>query len=254
MRRRTYFLYFLFVLAFCLAFAVSSAMADVSSVTGLGDGTVEVRWNSNDDTQVLLVRKTGDDFDSDFSTYGYRWLPLEGNGRMTVYYMAPGQSYWVLTMNSGTGYTGAWPYDVSRAPNFNEFSHPPKFSVFELRMRDSSGKVSKVDYFLASELEDMNNYNSYGVRFQVTWPDLRNSRTYFWQFVLELPDGERLVQYQEIVNMPKGGGYFWKSDYTPLEDMFHMVYDMRTEIPIGQYKYSLYWSGQHVASCDFWVR
>ena len=99
MRRRTYILYFLFILTLCMAFAVSSALAEITDVKSNGDGSLEVRWDGNNDYRLVLVRKTGDDFDYDHNTYGYRWLDLEGNGRMTVYYTAPGQSYWITTMN-----------------------------------------------------------------------------------------------------------------------------------------------------------
>ena len=254
MRFRTIFLSFLFILTLCLVLTISTAMASVTDVTDMGDGSVVVRWDSNDDYRLVIVWKTGNDYDAEMSRYGYYWLPLdEGKNRQTVYIFAPGQSYWVQTLNWGSGFTTPVEYNAGRAYNFNEFSHPPKFSLFELKMRDSAGKMSNVDYFLASDLEDPNNYNSYGVRFQFTWPTLAKSRTYLWQFVLEFPDGYKLVDYHELVNMPVGG-YFWKCDYEALENQFHAVYDMRGEVPIGQYKYSVYWNGQHVASCDFWVR
>ena len=253
MRRRTYILYFLFILALCMAFAVSSALAEITDIKSNGDGSLEVRWDGNNDYRLVLVRKTGDDFDYDQSTYGYRWLELEGNGRMTVYYTAPGQSYWITTMNYAEEFNTPWYYNADYAPNFNEWSKPPAFTQFNLKMRNSSGKVSNVDYFTASELEDMSNYNSYGIQFRVQWPDLRNPRTYLWQFVLELPDGERLVEHAEIVTMPKGG-YFWKCDYEALENWFHIIKSMRGEVPKGTYKYSLYWDGYHVATREFMVR
>ena len=254
MRIRTCILSLIFILALCMVCAISTATADITSVTDLGDGSAEVRWDSNDDTQLHFIRKTGEDFESDLNNYGYFWIPTEeGKNRMTVYIMAPGQSYWVRTMNSGSGFTTPWAYNVGRAPNFSEFSHPPKFSLFELKTKNSAGKMTDTDYFLASDLENENNYDSYGIRFRVTWPDLAKPRTYLWQFVLQLPDGERFVQYHKIVNMPVGG-YFWRSDYTALENDFYRINNMRREVPVGQYKWSLYWNGQHVASCDFWVR
>lgn len=254
MRRRTYVLFFLFVLTLCLAFAVSSAMAtEITGVKFLGDGSMEVRWDGGNDDKLILVRRTGDNFEYDHSTYGYRWFDLEGNGRMTVYWTAPGQSYWITTMNSAEEFDDPWYYDADYAPNFNEWSRPPAFTIFNLKMRNSSGKVSNVDYFTASELEDRSNYNSYGIQFRVTWPNLRNARTYLWQFVLELPDGERLVEHAEIVTMP-AGGYWWDCTYEALENWFHIIYDMRREVPVGQYKWSLYWDGQHVATREFMVR
>lgn len=253
MRRKHFLTVFLIVLVLCMA--ASSALASVTNVTGLGDGSAEVRWDSNDDGKLLFVWKTGDDYNADFTRYGYFWLKTpDDKSRMTVYDMAPGQSYWVLTENYGTGFTTPVAYDVGRAPNFNEWSNPPKMSNFGLKMRDTAGQITDIEYFLASDLENLDSYNSYGLMYRVTWPDQRKARTFLWQFVLELPDGYRYVYYQEITDLPQGGGWWWNVNYAPVEEMFHLIYQMRGEVPVGQYRFALYWNGQHACSSDFWVR
>ena len=255
MRTRTCILSLIFILALCVVCAISTATADITSVTNLGDGSAEVRWDSNDDYRVLLVWKTGEDFDADFEKYGYYWLPTPADkNRMTVYYTAPGQSYWVLTQNYGSGFTRPFPYDVGRASNFNEWNTPPKMSVFGLKTRNTAGQISDIEYFLASDLEDTGSYDSYGLEYRVIWPDQRKARTFLWQFVIELPDGYRQVFYQEITDLPKGGGWWWNVTYAAVEDFFHTIKDMRGEVPVGQYRFSLYWNGQHACSSEFRVR
>ena len=253
MRFRKCFISLLLILAICTV-TFASALADVESVVYNGDGTVDVRFNSNDDVKMLLVWKTGDDFSADFDRYGYYWVPIDGQSRITSYDFAPGQSYWVLTENNGSGYTDPYPYEAARVSNFNEFNTPPKFAIFEMKKRDASGKITDPTNFVASELEDPNNYDSIGFRFYVTWPHLRNSREYVWQFVFELPDGYRHVFYGNIVDLPAGGDKVWGGEYVAIEDFFHLIQDMRREVPRGQYKYSLFWNGQHVSTQSFNVR
>lgn len=253
MRFRTIFLSFLFILTLCLVLTISSALADVTGVYGMGDGSAEVYWNSNDDEKVLFVYKTGEDFQADFDRYGYFWLSTDGKSKMMVYIMAPGQSYWVLTENTGSGFTTPYAYNVGRASNYNEFKNAPTFNKFFLKMRSANGSKSDVDYFIASDLENENSYDSYGLMYWITWPQLRTARTYLWQFVLELPDGYRYVLWQGVYELPVGG-YFWREDYLAIEDAFHLIYNMRNEVPRGRYTVSLYWDGQHVCSQNFMVR
>ena len=253
MRNKTWFLSFLFILALSLVFVISSATAEITNVNSLGDGSAVVSWNSNDDEKLIFVYKTSEDFYADMDQYGYYWLPTDGGSQTTVYIMAPGQSYWVSTLNSGSGFTTPYAYNVGRAANYNEFKNPPKFEKFELKMRSAAGVVDSVDCFFASDLENQNSYDSYGLLYWIKWPDLRNSRTYLWQFVLGLPDGYKYVLWHGIYELPKGG-YFWREDYYPLEDAFQAIYNMRNMVPRGQYTVSLFWDGQHVCSQNFTVR
>ena len=254
MRIRTRMLSFLLILALCTAALISSALADVKSVKELGDGSVKVKFDSNDDEKLILVYKTGDSFEDDMSDYGYIWLDTDEKKSMTVYDMAPGQSYWVLTENSGSGFTKPYAYEAKRPKNFNMWNTPPKFAIFELKKRDSSGKITDPASFRSTDLEDLDSYDSYGFRYYVTWPDQRQARDFLWQFVFELPDGYRYVFYHELVTLPRGGGYWWGDEYIPIEDFFHTIYNMRGEVPRGEYKYSLYWNGEHVSTQTFRVR
>lgn len=254
MRFRKYFFPFLLILILCAGTVFSSALADVTSATSNGDGTVTVTFSSNDDNKLLFVYKTGDDFDADFTRYSYFWISTNGKSGMTVYDMAPGQDYWLLTENAGSGFTAPYAYTASRVTNFNEWNTPPKFAIFELKKRDSSGKITDPVNFVASELEDKNNYDSYGFRYYITWPHLRQAREVIWQLALELPDGYKYVVYGDIVTLPQGGDKVWGGEYVAMEDYFHLIQEMRGEVPVGPYKFSLYWNGQHVSTQTFSMR
>ena len=253
MRTRTGFLFLLVVLTLFIVCAISSALADITAITPLGDGTVEARWDDGDAYNLVFVKKTGEDYDADLAAYGSFTVPTEeGKTRLTLYILAPGQSYWIATQGSN-GTTTPFAYNVGRPTNFNEWNTQPKIAAFELKKRDANGNMSNLDYYLASDLEDLNSWDSYGFHARITWPQLSKPRTYFWQFIFTLPDGYMAVYDQAILELPKGG-YFWDDKYVAVEDFFHQIQSMRGEVPVGQYTFSLYWSGQHVSSVNFWVR
>ena len=252
MRIRTGFLFLLVVLTLFIACAVSSALADITGVSPLGDGSAEARWDDADATDLVFVKKTGEDFSADMAAFGYFTYPTEGKTRMTLYGLAPGQSYWLLTQGPN-GFTNPFAYNVSRPTNFNEWKTVPKIAKFDLKMRDAAGNLSNVDYYLATDLEDLNSFNGFGFDTSVTWPQLSKPRSYLWQFVISTPDDFKYVVLAGPMELPKGG-YSWNY-YIAVEDYFHMLAQMRGgEVPVGQYTFSMYWSGQHVSSVNFWVR
>lgn len=237
----------------CAAVLASSALADVTRVRNIGDNSVEVRWDDNDATALIFVWKTGDDYEADFQDYGYvSWDTEDGKNKMTLYRVAPGQSYWVQTMNSGTGFTKPYPYDAPKAQNFTEWQHPPKLAACEIRERHMDGSVTKPEYFMTRDLEDSDNLSTYIVRARVTWPTLKNPRTYLWQIVVTAPDGYKYVIDADVMTMPKGGYYF---EYEfQLNDYFETLINQRGEVPVGSYTFSVYWDGKHACSANFSVR
>ena len=253
MRSGIRYLSFVLAAVFCVVLFAGSAAADVTKVRNLGDNSVEVRWDDNDATDLIFVWKTGDDYESDFRNYGYvSWSVEEGKNKMTLYGVAPGQSYWVQTLNSGSGFTTPYEYKASRVSNFDEWKTPPKIAVLELKERDKNGKVSKPKYFLCSDLEDEDSYTTFVIRCRITWPRLKEPRTYLWQIVAAAPDGYRYVLDAAVLEMPRGGYYF---EYEfPMNDFFQTLLAQRGEVPVGKYTFSLYWDGMHACSSDFSVR
>lgn len=246
-------LVFVLAAALILTMLTGTALADVTKVKPLGDGSVEVRWSDNDAEELILVPKMSEDYEADLAEYGRIVVDTEGKSKMVLYGMAPGQSYWLLTLSSGTGYTTPYPYKASKPSNFNEWKTTPKISRFDLREKSMEGRYTTVDYFQADSLEDMNNFTICGLQWQLDYPMLKNARSFLWQEVITDPDGFRTVVVAGVLELPMGMAYVY-NDFMALDEYFSAIMDMRNEVPVGTYTFSIYWDGVHVCSTTFKVR
>ncbi|MBR4712029.1 MAG: hypothetical protein IKP10_08325 [Clostridia bacterium] len=238
----------LFVMLFTAA-----AMADVTQVRNIGGNAVEIRWDDTSADAVVFVYKTGNDFEADFERYGYIFWPVDsGKNKMTVYNVAPGQSYWAVTLSLTDGFTNPYSYNVPKAANFTEWQHPPKMQSCQLMEKSMEGRTTRLNQLSVRSLESENSLSTYSVRVKITWPTLKASRTYLWQIVVTSPDGYKYVIYDEFFEMPAGRA--WVEPEFQLNDYFETLYQQRGEIPVGVYTFSAYWDGMHACSSTFAVR
>lgn len=250
MRGFTKMLSFLLAAVICLGAFAMPALADVTAVRDLGDGSVEVRWDDADAYELRYVPKTGDDYQADLDTYGYLYEDIDGKSKVVMYHFAPGQSYWVTTNSSSTPYA----YKAARAGNFTEWRTAPKVTSFVLREKSMEGKFQAVDYFYSNDIEKSGNMTSYGIKWQMTYPQLKNPRSFLWQIVITTPDDIRYVYIADGgLTLPAGRSWI-EDDYREMDTFFNAMLDTRGEIPIGTYTFSIYWDGLHACSATFKVR
>ena len=230
------------------------ASAKVTNVKNQRDGSVRIEWDSNDDTSILITAKMSDSFDSDQDTYGSRRFSIDDDKLFSVmYWMAPGQSYWVYTYNTGSGYTKPYSYEPGKAARFSEFKKQPSFNEFVLMSQDMNGKTSKNSYFSTGTLENRLDEISVGVRLKYSWPQLRKVRTYFAQAVITSPDGDKYVFSAFNQRLPASRAYAY-NNYLALDDYFISYKKMRGYIPPGKYIFTIFWDGKQVCSETIIVR
>ena len=239
--------------ALVLMLLTGTALADVIRVKPVGDGSVEVRWSDNDAEKLILVPKTGEDYQADLAEYGSILIDTEGKNRIELNDMAPGQSYWVLTLNSGTGSSTPYPYKASSPADFSEWKTPPRVSGFSLREKNRVGIYATVDSFQAAALEDTENDSSHGLKWQLEYPMLRKPRSFLWQGVVTDPTGIGTVVMAGKRELSTDVDYV-SNDFMPLDAYFSWLLEQRGTVPAGTYTFSIYWDGQRVLSAAFDVR
>ena len=247
----------IFVLLLTAVLTLSSftvpALADVTRVRDTGDGSVEVRWDDNNPDALVLVPKVSNSFDKDLETYGSISFNPTSYGSMTLYYMAPGQSYWVAMRDSKGNLTNAYAYNPGRAAKFSEFRTQPSISNWQLKEKRGSGKPTNLASLLAKELEKPSDNVSFGVGFQYHYPQLAKERRYFGQIVITDPDDIKYVDYAFEEVLPAGRTYAYVDFYT-LDEYFDHLTNSRGYVPVGEYTFALYWDGMLVCSVTFRVR
>ena len=253
MRKTFKTLFCLVVLAVMLAAMAAPALADVTRVKNLGDGSVEVRWDDKDVMALILVPKIGDDMDEDLDQYGYIYEDV-GNGKtQVIYYAAPGQDYWIATLSSEFDLSDPYVYSPGPAPRFTEWRTQPYFSDWQLKEKYKNNKPTNLSALSARDLESQDDDTGYGVAFHYNYPQLKAERNYLGQIVITDPDGIPYVDYAFNETLSAGNTYHY-SDYYVLDDYFdNMILD-RGFVLVGVYDFSLYWDGMLVCSTTFRVR
>lgn len=125
-----------------LTLLTGTALADVTKVKALGDGSMEVRWDDIDAEELILVPDMGGGYEADKETFGTIPVDVEGKSKIVLYGMAPGQSYWLLTEDSSGNQSTPYHHVASKALNFSEWKTTPSISTFDLRQKDMSEKFS----------------------------------------------------------------------------------------------------------------
>lgn len=195
-----------------LTLLTGTALADVTKVKALGDGSMEVRWDGIDAEELILVPDMGGVYEADKETFGTIPVDVEGKSKIVLYGMAPGQSYWLLTEDSSGNQSTPYHHVASKALNFSEWK-------------------TTMDY-----------------------PQLKKSRTFLWQEVITDPDGFKTVVISGELELPAGWGYCIYNDFMDINEYFQTILEMRGEIPVGTYTFSVFWDGQHACSSTFRVR
>ena len=231
------------------------AMAAVTSVKSTGDGAVEIKWDDADAYELVLVPKMSDDFDADLAAYGVIVGETEGRTKVVIYMIAPGQSYWVYTRKANGDATAPYAYKAAKAPDFTDFKNPVHFTKWVLLEKTMQGKYNTLDYYPSWDMETalQEGTSSYGVRLQYEWPKLKNARSYLCQVVIMSPDGDKYGFNAFQQELPAGYAAAY-NDYLPLDDYFEYLLEQRGSIPVGTYRFTLYWDGQNVCSETFKVR
>ena len=241
--------------ALCLALMTVSASAAVTGVRDLGDGSVEIQWDDTDVSQLVVIFKMSESSDADVAAYGYTHYDVAGKMKQVNYYLAPGQSYWLLTIRQDGSWSAPYAYNVGPATNFNEWRTAPTLSKFGMKKKNMNGKYDSLNFFAQEEVSsrDALSKNGFGVTFTFNYPQLKNIRTFLWQVVVTDPYGCPTVVEASSFDLPVGRSWI-AMDYYPLEDYFRMLLDTRGEVPVGEYFFSIYWDGQRVSTESFRVR
>lgn len=81
-----------------------------------------------------------------------------------------------------------------------------------------------MNYFLSDELEDLNNYDSHGIRWRMDYPQLKKARTFLWQEVITDPDGFKTVVISGELELPAGWGYYIYNDFMDINEYFQTLF------------------------------
>lgn len=242
----------LLLAALALSSFASPAMAAITNAKYQGDGSVLVEWESNDAFIFMVPNMTGN-IVNDLQTYGFSNDSLDSKQKAVLYFMAPGQSYWIFTCDKDENYSDPYAYNAPSPDNFDEFKQQPKFENITLKQTGMDGKTTNVNFFSGRDIESDLEYTTYSAQIKFTWIFQKETHSYIGQTVIVTPDKERIVQDAYQMDIPKNTAGGVKTTVS-LQKVFKDLYQRRGSIPVGTYIFSIYWDGKLVCSTTFNVR
>lgn len=112
---------------------------------------------------------------------------------------------------------------------------------------DSNGNAVIIDDDIVSNRSS----KEYGFRYDVDYPQLAYSRTYFTQVVITAPNGYLETEvYKTATYGSEYAGKYWDM---PGDWTFRMIYDKNSSVPSGTWTVELYWDGMFVNRSTFKV-
>ena len=236
-----------------LSLAVAPALAQVDSVKSNGDGSFTISCSGSNIIYLLVAPKQSDSFRDDYSTYYFTTYNYDGEKPFTMYYMAPGQSYWLATVDSSYKLSSGYLYEAPPVQDFSEFRQHPNLSDWQLKKTNASGSRISVNSFSLQEITSSLDTMDFGVAYHINYPQLKNPRHYIEQIVFTAPSGLKCVENAFEQELPAGQTYAYCTFY-PFDDYFQYLLNRQGSIEPGVYRMTLFWNGQEVDSHTFQIQ
>ena len=241
------------VIVLALLLPLTAAVADVTGAAPAGKGQVVViRDNDGARYWVFLPRMSGD-WSADMESYPFFTLSATEQKTILVSHMAPGQDYWICTVDSAYRMDTPYAYDAPETVSFQEFKNRPQITDFQLKRNNADGSTDKLRSISSAAIGEAVPGVEFGVAFSYTYPKLKNPRSYFSQIVITSPEGEKIVDYAYQDELPAGETNGHTKFYS-LSHYFARILHFRDQVTPGTYIFALYWDGELVDSEPFTIR
>lgn len=260
-------LFFAFLLMMAAVICFASAASAAGTVT-LSDrvtystGITRISWDvsgAEADTYKVYAEVTGKGNSKQMTMY----LGETTNHTLQTNQCIPGLTY-KFTITDGS-YTTLDEKEIT-------LPSPDIFS--DGKLRDTSIKVSieprmlKAGDMISKDTKKVNNLKaadimagiddgtaSYGVKYTMRMPQLKEARSFFVTVAFESPEGFVYTWYADDMEFERvNRGYQTIWFYMAGSDFFRELYKTTGEIPIGKYSIYLFWDGMWVNKIDFNVR
>ena len=171
----------------------------------------------------------------------------------TIKQLIPGKTYEVF-IEDCNGKTISHNYALPVASTFTDedieaseitvLLHPVQKNV------DASySTASEIDAFIAKDIISNMGQLMYGLSYDIFYPELKHSRTYYTQVSITAPSGYTQATLWGDRDFENGYlGYYMIGD-----SVFQYIYDKTGDIPTGLWKVDLYLDGMHVSQNTFEV-
>lgn len=251
---------YLLVLTMLLALPMAAqAYIDIDPDIRTDDGLATLYWTASDGSAPFML--------------GYRYVPEDGsdqlafwagddeetsttkNNYFTFKTLLSGHQYYVQVFNDAGDIDGA----TITIPDYGEFedgklkAKSVRTSVDYRRIKKGSDSVGSVDQLTASDMmKNMENYY-YGLRYEITLPELAYARDYFVQIAMTAPNGYMQTVHTSQYTFSTGTGFTHYLRFMG-EAFFLNLYNNFGEIPVGTYTIELYFNGMLANTRTFRIR
>lgn len=174
----------------------------------------------------------------------------------TIDYLIPGKTY-IIKIYDCNNQRITKTYTIPSASTFVDgklsassinISLKPRYKAYGT----SDSSASSISQLQASTIMSNINSKEYGFRFDIDYPQLAYSRTYFTQIAIIAPNGYTECEVHKSVDYESaysGRYYDMIGDWT-----FAKMYEYNSTIPSGTWTVELYWDGMFVKSATFTVQ
>lgn len=171
-------------------------------------------------------------------------------------YLIPGKTY-IIKIYDCNNQMISETYTIPSASTFVDGTLSASSINISLEPRYKAHGASDLSATDTSELQAstiMSNMNSreYGFRFDINYPQLAYSRTYYTQIAFIAPNGYTECEVHELVDYEKA---YSRICYEMIgEWTFAKIYELNSTIPSGTWTVELYWDGMFVKRNTFIVQ
>lgn len=174
----------------------------------------------------------------------------------TIDHLIPGKTY-IIKITDCNNQRITKTYTVPSANTFVDgkltassisISLEPRYKTFGA----SDSSASSISQLRASTIMSNINSKEYGFRFDINYPQLAYSRTYYTQIAIIAPNGYTECEVHKSVDYERaysGQYYDMIGEWT-----FAKIYEFNSTIPSGTWTVELYWDGMFVKRSTFTVQ
>ncbi len=238
-----------------------SALAEISlkSSAPISDGHMKVSWTDDSDSGPYHVFFTY--IDPDGSPQKTWYVGSTKSKSMTFDWLVPGRTYEIAVASDDLTVYDTREYDTGDVAYFEDGaltykSFKPYISARSLSEGGEPKNAKQIQELSASKIKKAvtDGGTQYGFRFGMNFPTLKKSRYYDTLISIEAPNGFMDSYYMGNTEFKRYGdrstGELWW--YFLGSDFFKTMYEVREEIPRGNYVVTMYLNGDY--ACDISIR
>ena len=174
----------------------------------------------------------------------------------TIDELIPGKTYKIMVTDCN-GRVITRNYTIPSVSTFVDGKLPASSINITIQPRSKSYGVSdssanSISTLRASDIMSNRYSKEYGFRYEIEYPQLAYSRTYFTQVAIIAPNGYTECEIHNTIEYGREySGHYWHmvGDWT-----FQKMYEYNSSIPSGTWTVELYWDGMFVNRSTFTVQ